>query len=313
MYNTNKTKMSGYKVFQCAAMDYHLEPARYETMQFTKLMARYEITMECDWVGAMQRAVDGASGDLMSVEDIRKEVAGAFYNDPNASGNLHASNANQQWHSLIDTILRLTAWQGQVNVSGGSSSRVVDQSKVDNELAYKANINVSGAAVGELAYSQAAGVDGARKIMGIAALTDAKYDPEAIGELINNTNMREILVKMRNHGCFIEDDDKTANAGDEGVNGAGDPANNQYVVNPRVQESTPSSGTDLTTGTRTLLDKDDQIVFPVNLLSVVGHTATAADENFSAGASLEINLTFKQSKLLDSSGGHADNTTTETA
>lgn len=306
--------MSGYKVFQCAAMDYHLEPARYETMQFTKLMARYEITMVCDWVGAMQRAVDAVDGDLMSVEGIRKEVAGAFYNDPNASGNLHASNANQQWHNLIDTILRLTAWQAQSN-DGSYQVRAVDQNKVDNELAYKANVNVDGVAVEALGYAEAAGVDGARKIMGIAGLTDNKYDPESIGELINNTNMREILVKMRNHGCFIEDDDKTANSGDEAVDGAGDPSNNQYVVNPRVQESTPSSGTDGTTSIRTLLDKDDQIVFPVNLLSVVGHTATAAgnDVNFSAANSLEINLTFKQSKQLDSSGGHADNTTTETA
>ena len=52
-----KTKMSGYKVFQCSAMDYHLEPARYEKIVMTKMMARYELRMNCDWISALQDAL----------------------------------------------------------------------------------------------------------------------------------------------------------------------------------------------------------------------------------------------------------------
>lgn len=316
--------MSAYKVFQAAPMDYHLEPGRYETMTFTKLLARYELVMNVDWVGNMQRSVDtvdvAATSNLLSVEDIRSNLCLAYYNSvaggAGAFDGRHGKDdqnvgLNVQWKDTIDTILRLTAW-ANVSDTAGVMTRMVDQSKVNSELAYSANITLSGADAGDDTPFTAAADDGGRVIAGLAADSGSvQYDHEAIGQLINNTNMREVLNKMRNHGCFIHDDDKTASVGNEGVNGDGDPALNFFVVNPRVQEY--SVGADNTSGVRTLLDKDDELIFPVNLKSIIGHTNTGADEDIDAGASLEINLTFKQSKQLDSSPSHADNTTTEQA
>jgi hypothetical protein len=312
-------------------MDYHLEPARYESMTFTKLLARYELVLNCDWVGNMQRSLDAdaCTGDKMSIEGMRAGLCVAFYaSAADGSGGFdsrHASNdasegLNIQWKNLVDTILRLTAWDQQTN-DGSLQTRVVDQSKVNKELAYKADVAKAGDAAGitvgatvNVAGTGAGVGDPAvqRKIVGMSCGAQASYDPESLGQLINNSNMSEILIKMRNHGCFIEDDDKTANTGDEGVNGAGDPTANKYVVNPRVQENTAAA--DGTQSTMTLLDKEDEIIFPVNLLSIVGHTATSANEDFDNGASLEINITFKQNKALDSALGHVDvAATTETA
>jgi len=304
-------------------MDYHLEPARYESMTFTKLLARYELVLNCDWVGNMQRSLDAdaCTGDKMSIEGMRAGLCVAFYaSAADGSGGFdarHASNdasegLNVQWKNLVDTILRLTAWDQQSD-DGSLQTRIVDQSKVNKELAYKADVAKAGDAAGiDVAATVAAAENGGRKIVGMSCGAQASYDPESLGQLINNSNMSEILIKMRNHGCFIVDEDKTAAAGDEAVNGAGDPTANKYVVNPRVQENTAAA--DGTPGTTTLLDKEDEIVFPVNLLSIVGHTATSTDEDFDNGASLEINITFKQNKALDSALGHVDvAATTETA
>lgn len=306
-------------------MDYHLEPARYESMTFTKLLARYELVLNCDWVGNMQRSLDAdaCTGDKMSIEGMRAGLCLAFYaSAADGSGGFdvrHAKNdaeepLNVQWRNLVDIILRLTAWDQQSD-DGSAQTRTVDQNKVNKELAYKANVArpVDAAGITEDATVAAEG-NGGRKIVGLSCGAQSAYDPESLGQLINNSNMSEILIKMRNHGCFIVDDDKTAAAGDEGVNGAGDPTNHNYVVNPRVQENTATA--DATQPTMTLLDKEDEIVFPVNLLSIVGHTATAspANEDFDNGASLEINITFKQNKAMDSALGHVDvATTTETA
>jgi hypothetical protein len=303
-------------------MDYHLEPARYESMTFTKLLARYELVLNCDWIGNMQRSLDAdaCTGDKMSIEGMRSGLCVAFYcSAAGGSGSFdarHASNdsaegLNVQWKNLIDTILRLTAWDQQTD-DGALQTRVVDQNKVNAELAYLADVARPADAAGiDVSATVAAAENGGRKIVGMSCGAQSSYDPESLGQLINNSNMSEILIKMRNHGCFIVDDDKTAAAGDEGVNGAGDPTNHNYVVNPRVQENTATA--DATQPTMTLLDKDDEIVFPVNLLSIVGHTATASDEDFDNGASLEINITFKQNKAMDSALGHVDvAATTET-
>jgi hypothetical protein len=295
-------------------MDYHLEPARYETVVFTKLLARYEIIMECDWIGAMQGVVDAATTDLMDIEAMRLAVAGAFYNSQNdgtpTSAGQGGATANVQWHSLINTILRMTAWAAQEDDTSSNQERSVDQTKVNNELKYQANVTDSAYTGGQNPAEESAVLTDAadKKVMGLAALTgQSQYDPESLGQLINNSNMRAILLRLRNHGCFIVDEDKDQSA---------EEVKNAYVVNPRVQEQSGVAGSDAaaadgTPDVSTLLNKNDQIVFPINLKSVVGHTESGGDELIHNGAELEINITFKQSAAYGSlAEGHLQDNVT---
>lgn len=290
--------MSAYKVFQAAPMDYHLEPGRYEETTFVLLTARYELTMECDWCAKLQGELNASGSvvnDEMDVEKMRSALCD-FYSDGRTDDlgeSTQASNGSQtinvQWKDLIDGILRATAWEG---VSG--STRIVQQTKVNSELAYAPDVTVDGLGFDNVSSTSAVVYDplhpdgstlGSRKICGIAEKLDAsqsQYDHESIGQLINNTNMREILVKMRNHGCFIKDSDDSVNS---------------FVLNPVVVENT--SGADGTTVTKRLLDLNDKLIFPVNLKSIVGHTATAGDEQLQDGHAYEINIIFNQNVATD--------------
>lgn len=96
---------------------------------------------------------------------------------------------------------------------------------------------------------------------------------------------------MRAHGCFIFSEDAA-----------------KCLVNPKVQEA--RGGASDSADNATLLDQDDELVFPVNLMSVIGHTASGADENILAdsGLTLEINICFKQNVHSGDSvpGHHSD-------
>ena len=281
--------MSGYKVFQCASMDYHLEPARYETVTTTKLAARYNLVMNCDFITKLQDSMP-TSGDLIDVEGCRSALCSAFYKASAGASN-GANPINEQWQILINTVLRATAWIAQVD--SDTDSRVVDQAKVNSDMTYVANITSDGN-VGDLTNVMTVdAIDGKidedgvvtsnlRKVAGLAADASAtQYDAESIGQLINNTNMREILLKMRNHGCFIQDDDQPSRP---------------FVVNPVVRENT-NLGDASDPANATLLNVDDELVFPVNVKSIVGHTATGSDEILNHTYAVEINIVFKQTNV----------------
>jgi len=276
--------MSAYKVFQAAAVDFHLEPGRYEDMAFTKLTARFSLVMDCDWVAKLQDGLNfSVSNDEMDVEAMRSKLCD-FYSNGRAE---QASLVNEQWRTLINDILVATAWQG-VN-SGAGATRTVLQAKVDADLAYRADITVDGNGFANVSSSSALAIDGSRKCCGIAAkASQDQYDHEAIGQLVNNTNMREVLLKMRNHGCFVKDSDST----------------DDFEVNPTVAEDT--SGADSTTDTKRLLENGDELIFPVNLKSIVGHTATSGDENMNDGKAFELNIVFKQNVDTDDVAGHSN-------
>lgn len=278
-------------------MDYHLEPARYETIQMTKLMARYELRMYCDWIGQLEAGLaasvtaDTGNTNLIDVEHLRKalckESEGGFYHGnaaatENEAADEQRESISQQWAELIDIILRQTAWS-EVSTSG--TSRNVSLVKVQGEMTYSAKIQ-DGDKPG---ISVSTNVVGA-KIMGIVAVTlgvngQTAYDAEKLGDLINNSNMYEIVEKMRTHGCFLEQ-------------------NSGFALNPKVQDQSPdSSNTDL----RHLLNKDDELVFPVNLKSVVGHKDGEGDDlDVDNGMELEINIVFKQKSDPAGLGHHDD-------
>lgn len=309
--------MSGYKVFQCSAMDYHLEPARYEKIVMTKMMARYELRMNCDWIGALQTALDDASNinadNQMSIEAMRSALCTGegFYNAngfsegaTNGSPPDTLDPINEQWAELIDVILRQTAWaavedtadvaaaDGTTGAAG--SSRRVSQQKVNTDMAYTDNVS-AGSTLEETASTNDLG----KTVLGIKAMANqTPYDKEKLGDLLNNTNVGEVLGKLRNHGCFIIDEDKVGGEG--------------FVVNPFVQEAL-SGDASHNQAKQTLLDKDDELVFPINLKSIVGHTADNSDEDISTdGFELEINIVFKQSDSAQPSDGeNNDDHTTE--
>ena len=220
--------MSAYKVFQATPMDYHLEPGRYETTEFTLLTARYSLVMQCDWIAKLQGELDNSvSNDLMDVENMRSALCDFYSSGDDRTG--QASDINVQWKDLIDGILRATAWQGVPDEDTGT--RKVALARVVSELAYKQDITKTGENLSQVNFAEATdyldgGADlGSRKICGIAAKTgQLPYDHESIGQLINNTNMYQILLQMRAHGCFIQDDDQKDD--------------HTFVVNPVVEEST---------------------------------------------------------------------------
>ena len=307
--------MSGYKVFQCSAMDYHLEPARYEKIVMTKMMARYELRMNCNWIKALQDALDVSSNivaNQMSIEAMRSALCTGegFYNaDGFTTGNNDSLDPiNEQWAELIDVILRQTAWAAVADTAGvaaalgttgaAESSRRVSQAKVDTEMGYTANVAAGSLVDGNFVATDknvaATTDDQGRTILGIKAMvSQTPYDKEKLGDLLNNTNVGEVLGKMRNHGCFIRDEDQ-----------------NKFVVNPFVQEAL-SGDASHSQALQTLLDKDDELVFPINLKSIAGHTADTADEDISTNAyELEINIVFKQSdsaQPADSDDAHHGN------
>jgi hypothetical protein len=316
--------MSGYKVFQCSAMDYHLEPARYEKIVMTKMMARYELRMNCDWISALQTALDdvtlgdeGIVSEQISIERMRKALCTGegFYN---AGGFTTGSNGsldpiNEQWAELIDVILRNTAWSAVADTTAvaaadgttgeAGSSRRVSQAKVDTEMGYTANVAAGSLVDGNFVATDkdvaATTDDQGRDVLGIKAMVSPQtpYDKEKLGDLLNNTNVGEVLGKMRNHGCFIKDEDKAGGPG--------------YVVNPFVQEAL-SGDASHNQGLQTLLDLDDELVFPINLKSIVGHTADNLDEDISKAFELEINIVFKQNNsATPSDGENNDDHTTQ--
>lgn len=305
--------MSGYKVFQCDSMDYHLEPARYEKVAMTKLMARYELRMYCDWVGRLQTQLDATNlteSKLIDVEKLREGLSNdtnGFYS-ASAGSTKDVNNENEvesisaQWADLIDVILRNTAWKTVSTAvsevagsatggagTGPTGTRNVSQAKVSSELAYHANVQDTDRP--EISATQSEGHPELRSVLGIKAVANGPaYDKECIADLINNSNMYDIVAKMRAHGCFIYDEDKAGGAG--------------YVVNPFIKKGNDGGDQD----TATLLDQDDELVFPINLMSVVGHTAADADEDLSsvAGMNLEINICFKQNVASgDTLPGHS--------
>ena len=312
--------MSGYKVFQCSAMDYHLEPARYEKIVMTKMMARYELRMNCNWIKALQDALEdvtvgdeGVVAEQISIERMRKALCTGegFYNAdgfaaPEGGGAAPTNGSldpiNVQWAELIDVILRNTAWSAVADTTAAAaalgttgaagSSRRVSQAKVDTEMGYTQNV-ASGTPLQEAKSTDNQG----RDVLGIKAMaTQTQYDKEKLGDLLNNTNVGEVLGKMRNHGCFIKDEDQS-----------------KFVVNPFVQESLSGGAVGASTATQTLLDLDDELVFPINLKSIVGHTADNQDEDISTnGFELEINIVFKQNNSdapADSDDAHHINVT----
>lgn len=290
-------------------MDYHLEPARYEKIVMTKMMARYELRMNCDWISALQDALDAAGGivsNQISIEAMRAAlcIGEGFYNAdgfaaPATNGSLDP--INEQWAELIDVILRNTAWSAVADTTAvaaadgttgaAGSSRRVSQAKVDTEMLYAQNVSagslVDGSFVATDKDVDATTDNQGRDVLGIKAMvTQTPYDKEKLGDLLNNTNVGEVLGKMRNHGCFIKDEDQS-----------------KFVVNPFVQEAL-SGDASHSQDLQTLLDKDDELVFPINLKSIVGHTADNLDEDISTnGFALEINIVFKQSDSAQPSDG----------
>jgi hypothetical protein len=294
-------------------MDYHLEPARYEKVVMTKLMARYELRMNCDWISQLQTALEvpanivGAAGSKqISIEAMRAALCTGegFYNA--TAFTAPASNSpdggttvidpiSVQWAELIDVILRNTAWAAVANSAAtsesGAASRNVQQSKVNDDMLYSLNVSAGSTLV------EAKSTDNqGRDVLGIKAMVvQTPYDKEKLGDLLNNTNVGEVLGKMRNHGCFIKDEDQS-----------------KFVVNPFVQEAL-SGDASHNQDTQTLLDKDDELVFPINLKSIVGHTADGANEEISTtGFELEINIVFKQNNSdapADSDDAHHSDVT----
>lgn len=289
-------------------MDYHLEPARYEKVVMTKLMARYELRMNCDWVGQLQTALEvpanivGAAGSKqISIEAMRAALCTGegFYNATaftapasNSDGTTVIDPIRVQWAELIDVILRNTAWAAVANSAAtsesGAASRNVQQSKVDADMGYAQNVS-AGSTLDQAGDAD----DQGRDVLGLKAMdAQTPYDKEKLGDLLNNTNVGEVLGKLRNHGCFIMDDDQS-----------------KFVVNPFVQEAL-SGDASHNQNTQTLLDKGDELVFPINLKSIVGHTADGANEEISTtGFELEINIVFKQNNSdapQDSDDAHGE-------
>jgi len=299
-------------------MDYHLEPARYEKIVMTKMMARYELRMNCDWISALQDALEvpanivGAAGSKqISIEAMRSALCtgAGFYNatafptggdyhpltNPTSNsadgGSTSIDPIKEQWAELIDVILRNTAWAAVANSTAtsesGAASRNVQQSKVDTDMGYAANVcagaMVNGAFVATDKDVAGDTDDQNREVLGLKAVaTQSQYDKEKLGDLLNNTNVGEVLGKLRNHGCFIMDENQSPP---------------KFVVNPMVQGALSGLGVDPAhdVETQTLLDKDDELVFPINLKSIVGHTADGSNEEISTtGFELEINIVFKQ-------------------
>ena len=290
--------MSGYKVFQSSAVNYKLEPARYETIAMVKLTARYELRINCNFIGILQTSIDAAGLDagmadnLLNVEVIRKALCENAYNTTTAGAAAvgeastdAVAKISVQWAELINLILRQTAW-------AGASGRTVSQAKVDTDMAYTENV---GKADPQDAQVDAVAIDGdnTKKNPGIKQLeSQTEYDTEKLGDMINNSNMREILVQMRNHGCFVQDEDKTNDAGDAAAG---------VVVNPKVQLAP----------LQRLLDANDELVFPIDVTTITGYDESV---DFSTDAyKFEINIVFKQNVQgsLDVTPGHATNVTTE--
>ena len=284
--------MTGYKVFQCAATDYILEPARYEKITFTKSVARYELMMECNWVSSMQAVCNAMTGDVISSEDMRQQLFADHYKASGGATDGAASPRaiNVQWADLIATLLQQTSW---ANVDG--TSRVVDQTLVDAEMGQTPNVQ-NGAKTGFVAGTAAAGTLqlGSAGLAAVLA-TDPLYDAESLGDLINQSNMYDILEKLIRHGCFIK-------VHEEGV------ASPKLTVNPLTQKDTSGSNTnDASPEDELLLDNGDEMVFPIDVKHIVGHSGDDPNEDVGAvGASFEVQIVFKLSGQSDDKAGHTN-------
>jgi hypothetical protein len=314
-------------------MEYNLDPGRYTVDAMVKLSARYELRVYTDWVGKMEtecesqqaatdeNGVSTFAGDQFQIEGIRKAICEGSYNNGAAALAAHdGGHASQglfeacgvQWANIIDALLRQTAWlstgaqDDSISGTAGMQSRRVKQSKVDGQLDYVANCQSGPTPIDEGMVPEVDMTDGDARLkrpgfIGPAAGVLADYDNEHLGSLVNNTNVSELLMKMRAHGCFLL------------------AADGKFKANPVVVTgTTPSEGPD--SGSKAmLLNMDDELVFPVDLKTVAGYGNSDIALHGSATVGCEINVTLKQSVQpegevdLDTAGnGHAGVSSTAT-
>lgn len=296
--------MSGYKVFQCSTkMEYNLDPGRYTVDDMVKLSARYELRVYTDWVGNMeaecdaQQSGDGLSGDQFEIEGIREAICKGSYNNMDGDTNAahdgtHAGDFERcgvQWANIIDALLRQTAWlstddQDVTTGDNGKLTRRVQQSKVDAQLGYVENCQVGTAQINEAMVAAEANAEGDARLKRpgfIGPASPVEYDNEHLGSLVNNTNVAELLMKMRAHGCFLLASDQ------------------KFKANPVVVTGTdPDSGPD-SAEKAMLLNVDDELVFPVDLKTVAGYGNSNIVLHGTATVGCEINITLKQSVKQD--------------
>jgi len=281
---------------QASPMDWVLSPMRYDFVNILSFSARYEIRINCDWCGIIQSVCNDennydSSGLLLNVEKVRETLVGQLYNNPNSQQTNGEFNnpgtVSVQWKSFIETILHKTAWKGVENSS--QITRRIDLNKVKSELTYVPNINYSGIPDPQLEFLVVNSSNSHRCIMGLYQDTEVitqPFDHESIGQLINNTNVQDILTKLRNFGAF---------GGSLSV-----PEINPLIGIVETNESTE---------TYRLFNRGDTIVFPINIQSIIGHTRTEYNESFQNGYSfvddddklyhMELQIAFKQSVDTD--------------
>ncbi len=288
-YDSNGTWVSPCGTYlgtmQAEPMGFVLTPMKYEVIHIPTVSARFEIRVNCDWCGILQTIVQDvnnydSSGLLLNIDKVRQQFVGAVYNasgaqQNNASGSFdNPGSVSTQWKHFIETILHYTAWAAVEN--NATTSRSVDINKVKNDLVFVHNINVCGTPDDPIPYHTLEGNMGNshRCILGFyqdSTVNTQKYDRECIGQLINNTNMQQIMHQLRNFGAF-------------GGN------LNVPEINPVI--GIINNGT--TTSTYRLFKRGDSLAFPINIKSIIGHTASTLDESFLGGYSMvnDTNITY---------------------
>ena len=279
---------------QATPVNWVLSSMRYEVIMMPTISARFEIRINCDWCEILQTIVADVNnydvdGLHLNVDKVREQFIGSVYNDPLAQQNNadfdNPGTVSTQWKMFIETILKYTAWVAVDNAV--TSSRTININKVKTDLTFVNNINQSGITDDPLPVKilELATEFSHRCILGLyqdTTVNTQQYDSESIGQLINNTNMQEILTQLRDFGAF---------GGNLSV----------PEVNPVIGLVDVGN----TTHTYRLFKRGDCLAFPINIKSIIGHTAQLGDVSFNGGFSfindenttydIELRIIFQQS------------------
>lgn len=265
--------MTGYKVFTATSTDYVLNPAKYAAAQeYQKVTARYEIRANCDWIGELEQAAVGGNATDGYILNVENMRERLCKNfDRDADGGVDASPFSATGVNWFNLLNVI------LNQGNQSSFTVLDSTKVQEDVdAYKANIinSVSGARSAVTETSTEVGIEA------VLGSLDG-HNSQVIAELIHNSSMYDILKGLKDKGAFV-------------VNASG-----AMVLNPLIGEGMH------------LLDKNDELVFPVELSSVLGTGNEDVDVQ-TGNHTVEINIVFKQSLGTDATEGHEGMVTTST-
>tara|TARA_B110000285_G_scaffold30212_1_gene30894 strand:- start:1349 stop:2431 length:1083 start_codon:yes stop_codon:yes gene_type:complete len=200
--------------------------------QNTHSTQQFDIILHFDWIKKFQEAYGNELTHYQKTEEFRKIVFKEAYNDYQAKNlpdpeDTSALNAHEQWKHHITAILYQTVFRKNPYLKEVFN---IEDHFIHNDLEYQAKVDIH--------------THDDRILKHISQ--SYRYSTKKLGNLINNHNVEEIIVKLNAHGYF----NRTT-----------------LTFNPPV-EDVDSVDFPLYSP----LEDNDEIVFPVTISSIYGYS-----------------------------------------